>query len=114
MDELISKKLDAPDERFDFPGARMDVVSLGGATLTRFVFEPGWRWTDDMPAIAGTPTCQAPHSAYVVSGRLAVQMDDGRLTVAGPGEAIGIPPGHDAWVEGDEACVLLDWSAAAS
>jgi hypothetical protein len=110
MAGLLSKSLDSPDETRDFPEGHVDIVNLGDVTLGRAAFQPGWRWTQHMAAIAGTDTCRANHTGYVLSGRMRVVMDDGEEGVTGPGEAFLIPPGHDAWVEGDEPCVVLDWT----
>lgn len=110
MSDLIAKSLDSPDEVRQFPHGHVAIVTLGPTTLGRGVFEPGWRWTEHMAAAAGTRSCAANHTCYVLSGRMRVVMDDGEEGVAGPGDAVLIPPGHDAWVEGDEPCVLLDWT----
>ena len=82
-----------------------DIVNLGEVTVGRAVFEPGWRWSENVKPIVGTDSCQVPHVGYVVSGRMVVRMDDGTEHEFGPGDAGTIPPGHDAWIEGDEACV---------
>jgi class 3 adenylate cyclase len=74
----------------------------------RTVFEPGWRWSIDVKEIAGTPSCQYHHLGVVLSGRLHVEMDDGPALEIGPNTAFEIPPGHDAWVVGDEAWVTID------
>jgi hypothetical protein len=62
--------------------------------------------------VAGTNSCQVPHVGYVVSGRLVVRMDDGSEQEIGPGDAVAIPPGHDAWTVGDVPCVMLDFAGA--
>jgi uncharacterized cupin superfamily protein len=62
--------------------------------------------------LAGTESCQAAHTGYIVSGRMHIRMDDGPEGELGPGDAFICSPGHDAWVVGDEPCVALDWSAA--
>jgi len=92
----------------------MNVVNIGGATVGRAVFNPGWKWSNDVKPIAGTDSCQAPHTGYVISGSMHVVMDDGTEGDAGPGYAIAISPGHDAWIVGDEPCVMLDWSGSAN
>lgn len=51
---------------------------------------------------------------YLLSGRLAIRMDDGTQAGAGRSDAVNVPPGHDCWVVGDEPCVMLDWEGAAS
>ena len=53
------------------------------------------------------------HTTYVLSGRMHVQMDDGTTRVIGPGEVAVIPPGHDAWIVGNEPCVALDFTGMA-
>jgi hypothetical protein len=85
---------------------------VGDGQVGRFVFEPGWRWSNDVKPIAKTESCQAPHFQYHVSGRLAIRMDDGTEFVAGPGDITSLPSGHDAWVVGDEPAVVVDWVGA--
>lgn len=41
---------------------------------------------------------------------MKVVMDDGDSADLGPGDFVQIAPGHDAWVLGDEQCVVLDWT----
>ncbi len=110
---LVARNLDTPDETRRFDHGELKVVTIEGATIGRAEFEPGWKWSNDVKPIAGTDSCQAPHTGYVISGRMHVVMDDGTEGEAGPGDAIVISPGHDAWVVGDETCVVLDWSGSA-
>jgi quercetin dioxygenase-like cupin family protein len=108
---LDAKSLDSPDETRPFVDkGRTDIVKLGDVTVGRGVFEPGWRWSEHVKPIAGTESCEAPHTGYVLSGRMRVRMDDGAEAEVGPGDAFVIAPGHDAWTVGDEACVLVDFS----
>jgi hypothetical protein len=99
-----------PDETRKFDRGRVDVVSLGGATFGRAVFEPGWRWSTSVKPIAQTPSCEVSHLNLHISGRLHVAMDDGSEFEFGPGEISALPPGHDAWVVGNEAVVVIDIS----
>jgi mannose-6-phosphate isomerase-like protein (cupin superfamily) len=109
---LQSRNLDNPDETRKFTHGEIGVVTVAGAVVGRAVFQPGWRWSEDVKPIAGTESCEAAHTGYIISGRMHVTMDDGAEGDLGPGDAFVIPPGHDAWIVGDEACVALDWSAA--
>ncbi len=111
---LISKSLNQPDETRPIPDGkgRVEVVNLGGATVMRASFEPGWKWSEHVKPVAQTESCQVAHTSYIVSGRLHVRMDDGTETEMGPGEAAITPPGHDAWVVGDEPVVFLDFAGA--
>jgi len=61
--------------------------------IGRGTFEPGWKWSECVKPLAGTDSCQAAHTGYVVSGRMHVVMDDGSEAEVGPGSAIVIPPG---------------------
>lgn len=109
---LQGKSLNSPDETREFENGKMDVVSLGDVSVGRAVFEPGWRWSENVRPIAGTDSCQVPHVGYVLQGRMRVRMDDGSEHEFAPEDALVIPPGHDAWIVGDETCVVLDFSGA--
>ncbi|MFG2295018.1 cupin domain-containing protein [Streptomyces sp. NPDC048603] len=106
------RNFDKPDETrpFEDGKGRLDLFQTDGGPVGRAVFEPGWRWSEHVKPIAGTDSCQAAHTGYVVSGRMKIVMDDGETAEMGPGDFIEIAPGHDAWVLGDEACVALDWT----
>ena len=104
------KNFDKPDEVRPFEGnGEAAVLNIGGRVVGRGVFEPGWRWSENVKPIAGTDSCQVSHLGYIVSGRMGVRMDDGTEGEAGPGDVFALAPGHDAWVIGDEACVALDF-----
>ena len=109
-----AKSFDAPDEVRPFEGhGHADVVMVGGHAVARGTFEPGWRWSTDLKPIAGTESCEVSHLGYCISGRMRVRMDDGSESEVGPGQAVAIPPGHDAEVVGDEACVMVDFGEIA-
>lgn len=113
MAGLASTNFAGADEVRTFDKGRMELITLGGVTLGRATFEPGWRWSECVKPIAGTDSCQVAHLGYVVSGRMHVVMDDGTEGDAGPGDLAEIAPGHDAWIVGDEPCVMLDFQGAA-
>ena len=77
------------------------------------VFEPGWRWSEDVKPIAGTDSCQVHHTGICISGSMTVRYDDGGEMTIGPGDVVDLAPGHDAWTLGDEPCVILDTGVAA-
>jgi hypothetical protein len=108
------KSFDAPDEVREFPNGRAEILRIGDAEVGRYVFEPGWRWSNDVKPIAETDSCQVPHFQYQLSGRLAIRMDDGTELIAGPGDVTSLPSGHDGWVVGDEPVVVIDWWGASS
>jgi hypothetical protein len=108
--EMEHRSFFRPDETRTFDEGKVEVVSLGGAIFGRATFKPGWRWSTCVKPIAQTRSCEVPHLNLHVSGRLHVMMDDGTEYEFGPGEIGEIPPGHDAWVVGDEAAVVIDIS----
>jgi class 3 adenylate cyclase len=112
MPRLQRKSFTAPDQVRQFPTGRCDIVTLDEMTVGRFVFQPGWRWSKDVAPIAGTSSCQFRHLGYTISGSLEVHMDDGTTLTIGPGEAYEIPPGHDAWVVGDETWCSVEFASA--
>ena len=107
------KTFTAPDEVREFPLGRLELVTVGGVTIGRATFEPGWRWQTSVQPLAGTPSCEAPHFQYHVSGVLRVRMDDGHEFDCGPGDLSLLPSGHDAWVVGHEPAVVVDFQGMA-
>src|SRR5438132_12631625 len=85
--KLVRKVKDSPDETRPFTDGKgkMEVFLLGDSTVGRGEFEPGWRWSQHVKPIAGTPSCQATHTGYVLEGRMVVKMDDGSEREYGPG-----------------------------
>lgn len=108
------KNMDSPDDTRSFSKGKMQIANLGDATIGRFVLEPGWKWSESVKPVVKTESCQQTHTGYLISGRMRVRMDDGTESEAGPGDAVFIPPGHDAWVVGNEPCVGIDFTGAKS
>lgn len=113
MAGLTIKRFTKPDETRPFKDnkGRGEVLKFKDQAVLRATFEPGWRWSEHIKPIANTPSCQTFHAGYVVSGRMHIRMDDGQEGEIGPGDVMVCEPGHDAWVLGDEACVILDFGA---
>jgi mannose-6-phosphate isomerase-like protein (cupin superfamily) len=107
------KGFTAPEEKRPFidKGEGL-VVTLAGRTVIKATFEPGWHWKEHVGPIAETPTCQSEHLLYVLSGRMAIRMDDGTEAEVSPDAAVRVDPGHDAWVVGDVPCVVVDFGIA--
>jgi hypothetical protein len=101
-----------PDEVRTFEKGRMELIHTPAGDVGRMTLSPGWRWSEHVRPIAGTDLCQAAHVGYQISGRLRIQLADGSTFDALPGQVGSVPPGHDAWVVGDETVVLLDWAGA--
>ena len=114
MNKLVTKRFDVPDETRSVPKGKVEVLKLNDFQVIRNTFEPGWRWSESVKSIAKTESCQVNHILSLVSGRLAVRMEDGSTAEFGPGDVGVIPAGHDAWVVGDVACVNLDFGGASA
>ena len=109
---LETKSHDAPDEVRTPDKTRVEVVRLKDFTIGRFIFQPGWRWSECVKPVVRTDSCQCSHVGYGVSGRLTIRMNDGSQTTIIPGMSYTIPPGHDAWVEGNEPFIAIEVMSA--
>ena len=109
MSKAQLKNFGKPDEVRQFPKGKVELIKIGEATVGRAVLEPGWRWATSVKPIAKTKSCQAPHFQYQISGVIRVRMDDGTEFDCKPGDVTLIPPGHDAWVVGNEPAVVVDF-----
>lgn len=103
------KAFAVPDEVREFPKGRLELIKIGGATIGRAVFEPGWRWATSVQPLVNTKSCEAPHFQYHVSGVLRIRMDDGSEFDCKPGDVSLLPSGHDAWVVGEEPAIVVDF-----
>ncbi len=112
VSELVVTSHDSPDEVRRLDKSRVDVVRFDGFTLGRFIFEPGWRWSECIKPVVKTDSCQVPHVGYAISGRIRVRMNDGAERTVVAGESYTIPAGHDAWVEGNERYVAIEVMSA--
>ena len=109
MNKAELKGFGKPDEVREFPKGRLELINLGGATVGRGIFEPGWRWATSVQPFAKTDSCEAPHFQYHVSGILRVRMDDGTEFECKPGDVSLLPSGHDAWTVGNEPAIVVDF-----
>ncbi|TMB84693.1 MAG: adenylate/guanylate cyclase domain-containing protein [Chloroflexi bacterium] len=110
MARMQRKLLSTPDEVRPFTHGRAEIWELGDTVIGKQVFEPGWRWSKDVQPVAQTDTCEYHHLGMVMSGRLRFETPDGLEMEVGPGMIFEVQPGHDAWVLGDEACVVYDFA----
>jgi class 3 adenylate cyclase len=112
MPRLQSKSFANPDEVRTPAKGHAELLLLDDVAVGRASWEPGWRWSTDLKPLAGTPSCQLRHLGYSVSGRLSVLTDSGESLEIEPESVYEIPPGHDAWVLGDEPWVTVEWTSA--
>jgi quercetin dioxygenase-like cupin family protein len=112
MADLAFERFESPTETREFDKGRFELVQIGGMTVGRATYEPGWKWSEHVGAATGEKLCQVEHIGLVVSGQAAVLMEDGTEKVMGPGDLFHVPPGHDSWVVGDEPYVSLHFLGA--
>jgi hypothetical protein len=107
------RAFDSPDETRSFKNGKFDIIRIGGATLGRATYQPGWRWSLDVGPAVGALRCDVEHLGYVVSGRATAAFDDGRIFELSAGSAFHIPAiPHDSWVIGDEPYISLHFLGA--
>ena len=95
--DVILKRFESPDETRTFERGKFEIVRIGGMTLGRATYEPGWRWSEHVGSQIGEDRCQVEHVGLTV-----IEMRTGDVFYVSPG-----PPGHDSWVVGDEPYVSL-------
>jgi hypothetical protein len=112
MKDVILKRFENPDETRVFEKGKFEVVQIGGMTIGRATYEPGWKWSEHVGKAMGVLRCNVEHVGMVVSGSATAAMDDGRVIEMHAGEVFYIPPGHDSWVVGSEPYVSLHFMGA--
>ena len=113
MIEVILKRFETPDETRCFDKGKFEIVKIGGMTIGRASYEPGWKWSEHVSPIAGAPLCNVEHVGMVISGCAMAAMEDGSKVELAPGSLFYIPPvPHDSWVIGDEPYVSLHFLGA--
>ena len=112
VDRFEAKSADSPDETRTPPNALVQQVTVGGHTLARLTFKPGWKWSENIKPIAGTDRCQLSHVGYALHGSITVDTGHGEQTIKA-GDFYSIAPGHDAWNGGGEDFVGLEIVSAA-
>ncbi|HZP24850.1 MAG TPA: cupin domain-containing protein [Terriglobales bacterium] len=112
VSDVILKRFDHPDDVRTFEKGKFELVHLGGMTIGRATYEPGWKWSEHVGRASGAKSCMVEHVGMVIAGRATAAMDDGRVIEMRAGDVFYIPPGHDSWVLGDEPYVSLHFLSA--
>jgi quercetin dioxygenase-like cupin family protein len=112
MNEVVLKRFESPDEVRTFENGKFELVHVGGMTIGRATYQPGWKWSLHVGKAVGARSCMAEHVGLVVSGRATAAMDDGRVIEMKAGDLFYIAPGHDSWVVGEEPYVSLHFLGA--
>jgi hypothetical protein len=111
--DVILRRFEEPDEVREMIKGRFELVRLGGLTIGRATYEPGWKWSEHVGPGVGATRCSVEHVGLVLSGTAVAAFDDGRVIPLRAGELFYIPPEpHDSWVAGDEPYVSLHFLGA--
>jgi quercetin dioxygenase-like cupin family protein len=110
--DVILKRFERPDEIREFEKGKFEIVEIGGMTIGRATYEPGWKWSEHVGKAMGAKSCQIEHVGIVVSGSATAAMEDGRVITMKTGDVFYVPPGHDSWVVGNEPYVSLHFMGA--
>jgi len=111
--DVILKRFDNPDEVREMVKGRFELVRIGGLTIGRATYEPGWRWSEHVGPGVGATRCTVEHVGLVLSGIATAAFEDGRVVELQPGTLFHIPPEpHDSWVVGEDQYVSLHFLGA--
>ena len=111
--DVILKRFDQPDEVRQMAKGRFELVRIGGMTIGRATYEPGWRWSEHVGPSVGQTRCSVEHVGLVIAGTATAAFGDGRVIELRAGELFYIPPiPHDSWVVGDQPYVSLHFLGA--
>ena len=111
--DVLLRRFDSPDETREMSRGRFEIVHLGGMTIGRATYEPGWKWSVDVGPRIGEKLCSLEHVGLVLQGKATVAFLDGRVVELTVGELFNVPPvPHDSWVVGDEPYVSLHFLGA--
>jgi quercetin dioxygenase-like cupin family protein len=105
--EVILRQFDEADEVRTFEKGKFELVHIGGITIGRATYDPGWKWSTHVGKALGKKSCDVEHVGLVIAGRATAAMDDGRVVEMKAGDIFYIAPGHDSWVVGEEPYVSL-------
>ena len=111
--DVVLKRFERPDEVRRMEKGRFEIVRIGGVTIGRATYEPGWRWSEHVGPAVGAERCGVEHVGLVLSGTATAAFEDGTVVELHAGELFHIPPRpHDSWVVGDEPYVSLHFLGA--
>ena len=79
--DIILKQFENPDEVRTFEKGKFEVVKIGGMTIGRATYQPGWKWSDDVSPLSGTDFCEVEHLGMVISGQATCAFKDGEVTL---------------------------------
>jgi len=113
MDLVTLKRFETPDATRILVKGKFEIVRIGGMTIGRATYEPGWKWSEHVGPGVGASRCTVEHVGLVLSGTATAALDDGTVIELRAGQVFHIPAiPHDSWVIGDEPYVSLHFLGA--
>jgi quercetin dioxygenase-like cupin family protein len=110
--EVVLRRFESPDEVRQMVKGRFELVRIGGLTIGRATYQPGWKWSEHVGPGVGADRCSVEHVGLVLAGVATVALP-GRVLEMRPGDLFYVPPEpHDSWVVGDEPYVSLHFLGA--
>jgi class 3 adenylate cyclase len=109
MVKLQRRPFGEPDNVREVPFGHLETYDMGEIRIGRSILQPGWRWSESIKPISRTELCEYHHIGVCLSGRMRIQTREGAELTIEAGQFYEIPAGHEAWVEGDEPYVNLEW-----
>jgi quercetin dioxygenase-like cupin family protein len=114
MARMEKKSMNSPDETRTFEKGKVELTKIGDTSIGRMYLEPGWSWEKCIKPIVHTESCQVSHTQYVISGRIRIKTNDGNEEEYNAGDVAHIPPGHNAWVVGNEPYTAIEFGTSAA
>src|SRR5687767_10605713 len=91
FDPVILKRFEAPDEVREMPHGRFEIVRLGGITVGRATYQPGWKWSLHVGPAVGRDRCPVEHVGLVLAGTATVAFEDGTVIELRAGNLFHVP-----------------------
>ena len=114
MLDVMLKHFEQPDEVREMVKGRFELVRIGGLTIGRATYQPGWKWSEHVGPMVGTTRCSVEHVGLVLAGAATVAFAE-RVIEMRAGDLFYVPPvPHDSWVVGDVPYVSLHFLGATS
>lgn len=110
--DVILKRFEQPDETREMAKGRFELVHIGGLTIGRATYQPGWKWSEHVGPTVGAGRCSVEHVGLVLAGTATVAFADHVIEMHA-GQLFYVPPlPHDSWVVGDDPYVSLHFLGA--
>ncbi len=106
--DSLTAAMQGADHR-EIGGVQIDVARAADCRVKRVIYPPGFRWSSDMKPVVGTELCQHAHVGFLARGQINIRYADGCTLEFSAPQAVAIEPGHDGWVVGDDAAVMIEF-----